>query len=154
MFGSNAQSCEWPQITTVKSKHETWWGIRVKSSVRGATAPTKILLHIESKLVNSRLLRKIIKKREDIAILTAQYDEQALAFIRREQPAYLVANLDDLGNNPNQVNQALETLNEIHTGKLIVCGYDTSPFRGLRDRMSNLVLVDFPLTIQILLALE
>jgi hypothetical protein len=126
----------------------------VKPSARGATAPTKILLHIESKPVNSRLLRKIIKKRQDIAILTAHYDEQALAFIRREQPTYLVANLDDLGHNPNQVYQALETLNEIHTGKLVLCGYDTSPFRGLCDRMSNLVLVDFPLTFQVLLVLE
>lgn len=114
---------------------------------------TKTLLHIEDKPVNSRLLRKIMQQRQDIAMLTARYDDDAVTFIRKHQPEYLIVNLDALGNNINQIYHALVMLNEIHRGKLIVSGYDTSSLRILTGWMSRLAFIDFPLNSQALLVL-
>ncbi|MDT8405033.1 hypothetical protein [Sulfuriflexus sp.] len=122
----------------------------MKSCSGGSAAPAKILLHIESQPVISRLLRRILKKRQDIALLRTRFDEQALVFIRRVHPEYIVANLDDLGNSPGEICEALAMLNEIHAGKLLVSGYDTSLIQQRCGEMRNVVVMDFPFTTRIL----
>ena len=114
-------------------------------------APTETLLHIECTAVNSRLLRKIMKQRKDVAILTGCYDDETISFIRNHQPEYIIVNIDALGNNINQIYHALVMLNEIHGGKLIVSGYDISSIRVLTGWMPRLTFIDFPLNTRMLL---
>lgn len=120
-------------------------------SLHRTEAATKTLLHIECAAVNSRLLRKIMRQREDVAVLTGCYDDETMTFIRNQQPEYIVVNIDAIGNNVNQIYYSLVMLNEIHTGKLIVSGYDTSSIRVLTGWMSRIAFVDFPLNSQMLL---
>ena len=120
-------------------------------SLHQTEAQTKTLLHIECTAVNTRLLRKIMKQREDVAILTGGYDEETINFIRNQHPEYIVVNIDAIGNNVNQVYHSLVMLNEIHTGKLIVSGFDTASIRVLTSWMSKIAFVDFPLNSQRLL---
>lgn len=107
---------------------------------------TRTLLHIENKAVNSRLLRKIMQQRKDVAMLTARYDDEVMDFIRNQQPDYIVVNLDALGINVKQVYRALVSLHEIHKGRIIVSGYDTSTIRILTSWIPRLSFIDFPLT--------
>lgn len=126
----------------------------MKSCSGGSAAPAKILLHIESQPVISRLLRKILKERQDIAVLRTLFDEQALAFIRHVHPEYIVANLDDLGNTPGEVCEALAMLNEMHAGKLLVSGYDASLIQQRCGEMPDVVVMEFPFTTRILALLN
>ncbi len=123
----------------------------MNGSLQPTEAATKTLLHIECTAVNSRLLRKIMKQRKDVAILTGHYDDETMAFIRNQHPEYIVVNIDALGNNVNQIYHSLVMLNEIHTGKLIVSGYDISSIRVLTSWMPKIAFVDFPLNNQSLL---
>ena len=123
----------------------------MNNSLQPREMATKTLLHIECEAVNSRLLRKIMRQREDVAILTGCYDDESINFIRKQQPEYLLVNTDALGNNVNQVYHSLVMLDQIHTGKLIVSGYDTSSIRVLTGWMSQITFIDFPLNTPALL---
>ena len=123
----------------------------MSNSLQPMEAATKTLLHIECAAVNSRLLRKIMRQNEDVAILTGFYDDETINFIRKQQPEYILVNTDAIGNNVNQIYHALVMLREIYTGKLIVSGYDTSSIRILTGWIPRIAFIDFPLNIQALL---
>lgn len=122
-------------------------------SLRHTPATTKTLLHIENQPVNSRLLRKIMQKSGNVAILTASYDEQTINFVREQKPDYILVNIEAIGNNTNQIYHALVMLHELHTGALIAGGYDTESLRVLTGWMTKISFISFPLSCQTLIEL-